>query len=146
MEKFINHIAGIIPHTLKSVDIDLKGKNLIITGGNGSGKTSFLRSAYEKTFLLIAQKKQADLPQLKQKLQIHEEQLANQTKGTTNYDQWKNIVTITKKEVENIEAGLQVIIPNNIEFSANYDEGKAIVCYFEDKRLANIIEAKRQKD
>jgi Flp pilus assembly CpaF family ATPase len=57
MEKYIDRITGTIPHTNKVIDITLGGKNLIVTGGNGSGKTSFLRNAYDKTVLLIAEKK-----------------------------------------------------------------------------------------
>jgi hypothetical protein len=49
LEKWIKSISGIIPHTNKTVDIDLDGSNLIVTGANGSGKTSFLRSVFEKT-------------------------------------------------------------------------------------------------
>jgi AAA15 family ATPase/GTPase len=60
MAGYIERITGGIPHTNKSVDIPLDGKNLIITGGNGSGKTSFLRSVYEKTVLLIVNKEHDD--------------------------------------------------------------------------------------
>jgi predicted ATP-binding protein involved in virulence len=42
MDKWIKNISGKIPHTNKVVNIDLDGKNLIVTGANGSGKTSFL--------------------------------------------------------------------------------------------------------
>ncbi|MDR2144875.1 MAG: ATP-binding protein [Tannerella sp.] len=48
MEKWIKHISGTIPYTHKTVDIDLDGKNLIVTGANGSGKTSFVKSAYNQ--------------------------------------------------------------------------------------------------
>ena len=75
MSGFIEHISGVIPYTNKSVDIPINGKNLIITGGNGSGKTSFLQNVYEKTVLLIVNKKQADLPTLKQGLQSFEKLL-----------------------------------------------------------------------
>jgi AAA15 family ATPase/GTPase len=52
MEKWIKNIKGIIPYTNKTVDIELNGKNLIVAGANGSGKTSFLRTLYE---LLVIQ-------------------------------------------------------------------------------------------
>ncbi|GHU35957.1 hypothetical protein FACS1894172_18360 [Spirochaetia bacterium] len=45
---WIQGIPGIIPHTNKNVDIALDGKNLIITGANGSGKTSLLKAIYDK--------------------------------------------------------------------------------------------------
>lgn len=139
---YIERITGVIPHTNKSVDVLINGGNLIITGGNGSGKTSFLRSVYEKTVLFIVNKKQADLPQLKQNLQNHEKGLAASTKGTTQYDTYANTVKSYQTQIENIESGLQPVIPNNIQFSSKYDERQAVVLYFEDKRLANISEAR----
>lgn len=36
-----------IPHSGKRVDIQLDGKSLIITGGNGCGKTSFITAIYD---------------------------------------------------------------------------------------------------
>jgi AAA15 family ATPase/GTPase len=142
MEKYIKHISGTIPHTNKQVDIALDGKNLIITGANGSGKTSFLRNVYNKTFLLIAEKQQADLPLLKQQLQNFEHMLSQQTKGTSGYDQWQNNVKRQKTEIEAITRGLVVAIPDNIEFSALYDERRAVIQFYEEKRFANIAEAK----
>ena len=99
MKGYIERITGVIPYTNKTVDIPLNGRNLIITGSNGSGKTSFLRAAYEKTILFIVDKKMADLSQL------------------------------------------QPIIPDNIQFSSKYDDRRAVVLYFEDRRLAKIIDA-----
>jgi len=43
----INEINIPIPYTSKKAELILAGKNLIITGGNGSGKTSFIRSIYD---------------------------------------------------------------------------------------------------
>jgi AAA15 family ATPase/GTPase len=142
MAGYIERITGVIPHTNKTVDIPLEGKNLIITGGNGSGKTSFLREVYEKTILLIVKKKQADLPHLRKELQVFIYQLNKLTKGTTQYDQCERIVEKKQTEIENIENGIKPIIPANMEFSAKYDEQQAIVQYFEDIRFAKITEAK----
>ncbi|MGS0680349.1 AAA family ATPase [Shewanella sp. 125m-7] len=43
----IKNIQGIIPFTEKQINIDLNGKNLIITGKNGCGKTQLLESIFE---------------------------------------------------------------------------------------------------
>ena len=142
MTGYIKRITGIIPNTNKTVDIPIEGKNLIITGGNGSGKTSFLRSLYDKAVLLIVNKKQADLSQLKQNFMNAERRLSSLTKGTTQYDREENQVKYYKSQMQAIENGLNAIIPDNIKFSSNYDERRAVVLYFEDKRLANIAEAK----
>ena len=43
----IENIQGIIPFTDKKINIDLNGKNLILTGKNGCGKTQLLESIFE---------------------------------------------------------------------------------------------------
>jgi predicted ATP-binding protein involved in virulence len=53
MEKCIKSIKGTIPHTNTSVDIELNGRNLIITGANGAGKTSLVKTLYELLFKLL---------------------------------------------------------------------------------------------
>ncbi|VEA07887.1 Uncharacterised protein [Salmonella enterica subsp. enterica serovar Sanjuan] len=35
-----------IPYSRKRVEIELNGRSLIITGGNGCGKTSFITAIY----------------------------------------------------------------------------------------------------
>ena len=138
MAGYIERINGIIPHTNKMVDIPLNGKNLIITGGNGSGKTSFLRNVYDKTVLLII-KKQTDT---KEDLQIHKKALSTLTKGTPRYDEILGLVNYFQNQLDEKESGLQLLIPDNIAFSSKYDDRHAVVKYFEDKRLANIVDAK----
>lgn len=146
MNKYIQNIEGSIPNTLKTVEVKLNGKNLIITGANGSGKTSFLREIHKKTDILIVQKKQADLPQLKQQ---YEQQLKywneNTVKGTTQYDKFKRHVENSKNNLDAVLLGLQIDIPNNIDFSAAYDDKLAVVKLFEASRTANISHANTAK-
>lgn len=46
MHKFITYIDATLQFTNKKVQIVLDGKNLIITGGNGCGKTQFLKQLF----------------------------------------------------------------------------------------------------
>jgi AAA15 family ATPase/GTPase len=139
MAGYIEHITGIIPHTNKSVDIPINGKSLIITGSNGSGKTSFLRMAYEKVVFLIIEKGQADLSHLKEEFEKHKDFLTYSKNG--KYNESAEIAKYLQKEIEIIESKLQLVIPNNTQFSSKYGNRKAVVLYFEDKRLADIAEA-----
>jgi AAA15 family ATPase/GTPase len=140
MEKWIKNISGEIPHTHKTVNIDLDGKNLILTGANGSGKTSLLKAVYEKMNLLIAQKKGADLPNIKSQLKFWQSDLNKAQKGTTAYDNTITIVRNLENQLNAIEKGLQVEIPDNINFSSLYDDRKAIIRFFEEKRLSDITQ------
>lgn len=46
MQKFITKIDATLQFTKKKISIELDGKNLIITGGNGCGKTQFLKQLF----------------------------------------------------------------------------------------------------
>ncbi|WP_345881031.1 AAA family ATPase [Shewanella algae] len=146
MEKYIQKIEGEIPNTHKVVEVILNGKNLIITGQNGSGKTSFLKELYKKTEILIVQKKKADLPQLKEQyennLRLWKE---NTVKGTTQYDQFKRYVENAKNALDAVVLGLQIDIPDNVNFSSSYDDRVAVVRLFEASRTANISHAETAK-
>ncbi len=142
MDGYIKGITGIIPYTDKSVDIPLNGKHLIITGGNGSGKTSLLRKVYEKTVLFIVHKKQADLPKVKEQLRQYTQILAGLEKGSSQYDFFTRSVKDLQETIEKTEMGIQPVIPNNSDFSSKYDDRQAVALYFADHRLAYIAEAK----
>jgi AAA15 family ATPase/GTPase len=114
MGKWIKNIAGVIPHTNKSVQIDLDGRNLIVTGANGSGKTSFLKAVYDKVHLLVAQKE--------------------------NLSNGKGILQRLRERINVSEAGLKVDMPSNHTFSSLYDDKKAIIRLFEEKRLSEITQ------
>lgn len=75
MEKWIKSISGKIPYTNKIVNINLDGKNLIVTGANGTGKTSFLKAAYEKVFLLVVPKEFSKVFQKTNRLNVPEIEL-----------------------------------------------------------------------
>jgi AAA15 family ATPase/GTPase len=100
MEKWIKGISGTVYHTNKNVTIDLDGKNLIITGANGSGKTSLLRAVYDKVFSLVS-------------------------------SQFGN--------------GMIINIPNLKIFMEYYNGRKAIIYFFEEKRLSAITAATTAK-
>ena len=48
-------IKGQIPHINRDVDIQLKGRNLILIGNNGSGKTTLLDALFLKLNRLLIQ-------------------------------------------------------------------------------------------
>ena len=145
MEKYLQEIEGEIPNTNIKAKIALSGKNLIITGQNGSGKTSFIKELFRKTNVLIVQKQQANLLRLKQTYESNLSNWKSQTKGTSLYDIYASNFKSSEKALHDVIHGLQIDIPNNIEFSSKYDDGVAVVKLFEASRIANISHAETAK-
>lgn len=145
MEKYIKNISGSIPNTTREINVSLGGRNLIVTGANGSGKTSFLIEVFKKTSELIIRKEQVDLPQLKIDYDHAKERLERSTKGTKIYDQNKNRLTEINRKLDSIIYGLQVDIPSNVQFSAECDEKEAVVSIYHASRSAQISSADTAK-
>ncbi len=135
---YLKKVSGEIPNTLQNVDIKLDGKNLIITGGNGSGKTSLITAINEKINILIKEKKLADLEKIKKQLETHERVLLGAVKGTSQYTSQDNMVTSLKTQIKKIEGGLQLDIPNYLDFSIDFDAKKSIIRFFEAQRNSKI--------
>jgi predicted ATP-binding protein involved in virulence len=76
MKKYINKIDAILANTKKNVRIGLDGKNLIITGGNGCGKTQFLNQISQTLNILFNHQIQKNLENQKRNLKIFEQRLA----------------------------------------------------------------------
>lgn len=82
----IENIQGIIPFTDKKINIDLNGKNLILTGKNGCGKTQLLESIFEvllksPTFAIqknnLHESNKKNKTNYLERIKIHEENIEN---------------------------------------------------------------------
>lgn len=138
MMGYLKKISGEIPNTLQNVDIKLDGKNLIITGGNGSGKTSLITGINEKINILIKEKKLADLEKNKRQLERLEKALLVSVKGTSQHVNQENAIKSLKAQIEIVQEGLQLDIPNYLEFSIEFDAKKSIIRFFEAQRNSKI--------
>ncbi|WP_072929447.1 AAA family ATPase [Nissabacter archeti] len=81
----INEISIPIPYSGKRADLILNGKNLIITGGNGSGKTSFITSIYEFLKHGINSPNNNDLSSLTQTLEVYRNNMVKGGRDDANY-------------------------------------------------------------
>ncbi|WP_419240551.1 AAA family ATPase [Photobacterium leiognathi] len=145
MNKYIQNISGVIPNTHKNIDIILNGRNLIITGGNGSGKTCLITDLFNKTDILVAQKQQEDLERLEDEYLRHDRMLSTIQKGTPSYDNNKNYRDHLKEKIAKIKQGLELDIPNNVDFSSKFDDNRAVISFFEAHRKSDITEATTAK-
>lgn len=114
-------------------------KHLILTGKNGSGKTSLLDALAQ--YLTFIEQDDANFPDSKIKdLDIFRTRLSQlKTDNMTNTDvaEYRRVAKILEERTVKLPlltGGVQLDIENQIDCVKNYNEGKYIVCYLKAKR------------
>ncbi|MCE2597255.1 ATP-binding protein [Motilimonas cestriensis] len=135
----IQLIDTIIPNSNKHVTISLEGKNLIITGGNGCGKTRLLNQIYENISAQVEQKSHKTADQIKNEISQYERSL-NSTNPT------KLVHHRHKEHIRNLEVKLSDIDKVNVtlgsleKYCTEFNEKKALLRLFpavRDQSLAH---------
>ena len=135
------NISGKIPHpNLNNIDIPLNGRNLIITGKNGSGKTSFL-NAFNSKIKLHLSKEIQDVNQLKSNIEYFSNIVESNPKGSRENTSAQETLDQQYKRLNQIFDGLILTFENQFEYLSSYDEFKAIYVFFDAMRKAEIKEA-----
>ena len=138
MLKLINRIRGQVPNTQKSVDITVNGKNLIIVGGNGCGKTSFLNAIFKKLENNISNdgllkiegiKRHVDL-QKKHQIQVKDDPIAVRNSLSTQEG--------LERELSEILDGIVVEYNNPTTYIELKNRKISSIRLFEANRRANI--------
>lgn len=139
--KYLVNISGNIPHAgITNITIPLNGRNLIITGKNGSGKTSFLNKLFESL--------NTNLDSLNDNEQQYRSNIAYwkseiQRLGPSNPESRGLINTIKEYEekLRVLESGFNIETIKFEEFKNKYKEYKAIFRKFNAMREIRIEES-----
>ncbi|MBS7131961.1 MAG: AAA family ATPase [Clostridium sp.] len=123
----------------KPIKINLSGKNLIITGGNGCGKTRFIQRIYKYIYGRIANRDNPTLEYIDSEIKRLSRDLQSVTVGSSH---WSYITSelprleIRKKELE----AFQIVYLDDCEgeFLASFHQGLSIISYFKADRQAQI--------
>ncbi|TKU30059.1 MULTISPECIES: ATP-binding protein [unclassified Citrobacter] len=99
----INEISIPIPYTEKKAELSLNGKNLIITGGNGSGKTSFISSIYEFLKNGLDQPNNNNKQHLEQQLSNYEYNLKQGGRDSNNYSWYEQEIIKIKERLHALD-------------------------------------------
>ncbi|MBT1752883.1 AAA family ATPase [Enterobacter hormaechei] len=99
----INEISIPIPYTEKKADLCLNGKNLIITGGNGSGKTSFITSIYEYLRDGLDQPTNNDRQHLEQQLNSHQYNMIQGGRDSGSYSWYEQEIQKIQKRLHALD-------------------------------------------
>lgn len=140
--KYLMNISGEIPHAnLNNINIPLNGRNLIITGKNGSGKTSFL-NAFNSKIKLHLSKEIQELNQLESNIEYFSKIVEENPKGSRENTSAQQALDQQYTRLNQIFDGLTLTFDNQLEYLSSYDEFKAIYVFFDAMRKAEIKEAK----
>ena len=145
MKKYIDRISGVVPNTTKAIDIDLNGRNLIVTGANGSGKTCFLRELHRQIDAIIAGSGHKILSSYEREYQKSAEALLTLEKGSEQYKMHDYKCRDIKNSIDKFHESLRLEISNSVDFSSRYDARVAVISFFDAHRKSDIEEATTAK-
>jgi predicted ATP-binding protein involved in virulence len=132
--KQIEHMLLTLPHTGEPIDISLKGHNLIITGGNGCGKTSFIKQLHDDIIRKSDSKK--SLQNLTHELQYAENEV-KQGASNQNYNHYQNRVSELLKEIDKAKS-TRISMRDNAEFIQEYSDKHFALSYYKAERQSEI--------
>lgn len=136
--KQIKNISGNIKNSNKDINIELNGKNLIIAGGNGSGKTSLVKDIYKTLTEHIINRKLHNIPNIERNIIIFTDALkSHNLTEAQRIDYERNLISQQKElELANGPIAVEYFAPS--EMLNSYLEKKATFRFFGAYRKAEI--------
>ncbi|HIE8607298.1 TPA: AAA family ATPase [Klebsiella variicola subsp. variicola] len=142
MKKHIEEISYQPKNVAGDIKINLNGRDLIITGGNGCGKTTFLNSINKHIQHTYIEKKHDAKDNSLRNLAYWKSQMDSSPKGTSQHSQAEIQYNHIIRELKAYETGVETVVSDTISLCALLDEGKAIYKYFIAERKSDINESK----
>lgn len=137
--KYLMNIDGNSPYNISSqnINIPLIGKNLIITGKNGSGKTSFLKKLNETILFHLSKESQQENDHVKN-LKYCQDEILKHKEGSYQYTQAQNNIQYYEDKINKLNSLFILNIENELDLLNLYDKNKFIYRSFEAMRTSKI--------
>ncbi|EJL8857611.1 ATP-binding cassette domain-containing protein, partial [Salmonella enterica] len=133
----IKQIRVLLPDTNKNININVDGKNVIITGGNGCGKTRFLKLIYEQISAQIEQNEYKTHEKIKQEITNRQSWMKHTSPTDRNYFSWKQQIADFEKQLIKME-NINVELVDLDRYCIDFNERKSLLRYFGAVRENNI--------
>ncbi|EFA6816187.1 ATP-binding protein [Escherichia coli] len=133
----IKNIHVLLPDTNKNININVDGKNVIITGGNGCGKTRFLRLTYEQVSAQIEKREYQTHEQIKKEILKRQSWMQHSSPTDRNYFSWKKQLTDYEEKLKKME-DINIEIADLERYCIDFNEKKSLLRYFGAVRENNI--------
>ncbi|EGQ9234472.1 ATPase AAA [Vibrio alginolyticus] len=138
MSGYLTKIKAKIPYSDKEVDINVDGKTLILTGGNGCGKTQLLNYLNEKLHDRIIKRDNSALVQLEQQKVRYEKMIDRDGPASQSYDSWVQHLQKTVQKIDELKQ--PPITLSDLEgFILKHKDLKAVLLHFEAGRKSDIL-------
>ncbi|ELF1354049.1 AAA family ATPase [Vibrio cholerae] len=125
----IQLIDTIIPNSDKHVTIFLEGKNLIITGGNGCGKTRLLNQIHENISAQVEQMNHKTADQIRVDIRNREAWMKNSSPTNSDYHRYKQQISELELKLADIDK-VKVILGKVETYCTEFNEKKALLRLF----------------
>ncbi|HCQ8751983.1 TPA: ATP-binding protein, partial [Escherichia coli] len=118
-------------------NINVDGKNVIITGGNGCGKTRFLKLLYEQVSAQIEQYEYKTYDQIKQEISNRQNWMQHTPPTDRNYFSWKQEIADYEKQLKKMR-DIRIELADLNKYCIDFNERKSLLRYFGAVRENNI--------
>ena len=153
MTAYVTKIKTKIPYTNKHIEIDAQGKTIILTGGNGCGKTALLKLLQTKLNEKLIDKKNKTVAELENIVNALRSDISTKSPTDANYDRRTSTLNDNLALLEDAKNPI-LELNNTAEFIEKYKDKSSVLLMFDAMRESKIIkpisvssiEALRDKD
>ncbi|MGU5737916.1 AAA family ATPase [Aeromonas caviae] len=132
--KQIQHVTLDLPYISAPIDISLSGKNLIITGSNGCGKTSFIKYLHQG--LMRCSNPSTSIEKLRSELS-HAETRVKGGAAQSGYNYYKEQIAQLSKDIDHARR-VNISMKNDSEFMQEYADRHFVLAYYQAERQSQI--------
>ncbi|EGR3374368.1 MAG: ATP-binding protein [Gammaproteobacteria bacterium] len=137
MARYIQRIDSVVPYTQQKVEIDLQGRNLILTGGNGCGKTSLLNELSDVLIQRIIERENYNIDYIKGRIKKEKEYLSEKSVTDSLYAYQVKEISRWEKKLE-FASKKCLEISSMEKFVTRFHEKKAVLSFYKAIRDADI--------